>query len=499
MIFVTFLRSGGFISMNKSIIRYVLGHILIIEGALMLLPCLVALFYQERNGIYFLIVAALCEVIGFLMSRKKPKSYLIYAKEGCVTTALSWILLSIFGAIPFVLTGEIPSFTDALFETISGFTTTGASILSDVESLSHCSIFWRSFTHWIGGMGVLVFLLAIVPLSGGSNINLMKAESPGPTVGKLVPKVRYTARILYIIYFSLTLIQIALLLFGGMNLFDSVTISFGTAGTGGFSIKNDVMASYSLYIKWVVTIFMALFGVSFNAYYILLFSRDKKAFLIDEVKWYFIIILTATAIITIRIIGISGSFVTALTDSAFQVSSIITTTGFSTTDFDLWDETSKAILVLLMFIGACSGSTGGGIKVSRFVVAIKTIFKEITSFIHPRCVKKIKMDGKPVEHETIRSINVYFITFIMLFVISTLLVSLEGQGFITTFTSVTTCINNIGPGLDKVGPTCNFGFLSPLTKYVLMFDMLAGRLELFPLLLLFHPTLIKDFFTRSRR
>ncbi len=499
MIFVTFLRSGGFISMNKSIIRYVLGHILIIEGALMLLPCLVALFYQERNGIYFLIVAALCEVIGFLMSRKKPKSYLIYTKEGCVTTALSWILLSIFGAIPFVLTGEIPSFTDALFETISGFTTTGASILSDVESLSHCSIFWRSFTHWIGGMGVLVFLLAIVPLSGGSNINLMKAESPGPTVGKLVPKVRYTARILYIIYFSLTLIQIALLLFGGMNLFDSVTISFGTAGTGGFSIKNDGMASYSLYIKWVVTIFMTLFGVSFNAYYILLFSRDKKAFLIDEVKWYFIIILTATAIITIRIIGISGSFVTALTDSAFQVSSIITTTGYSTTDFDLWDETSKAILVLLMFIGACSGSTGGGIKVSRFVVAIKTIFKEITSFIHPRCVKKIKMDGKPVEHETIRSINVYFITFIMLFVISTLLVSLEGQGFITTFTSVTTCINNIGPGLDKVGPTCNFGFLSLLTKYVLMFDMLAGRLELFPLLLLFHPTLIKDFFTRSRR
>ena len=499
MIFVTFLRSGGFISMNKSIIRYVLGHILIIEGALMLLPCLVALFYQERNGIYFLIVAALCEVIVFLMSRKKPKSYLIYTKEGCVTTALSWILLSIFGAIPFVLTGEIPSFTDALFETISGFTTTGASILSDVESLSHCSIFWRSFTHWIGGMGVLVFLLAIVPLSGGSNINLMKAESPGPTVGKLVPKVRYTARILYIIYFSLTLIQIALLLFGGMNLFDSVTISFGTAGTGGFSIKNDGMASYSLYIKWVVTIFMTLFGVSFNAYYILLFSRDKKAFLIDEVKWYFIIILTATAIITIRIIGISGSFVTALTDSAFQVSSIITTTGYSTTDFDLWDETSKAILVLLMFIGACSGSTGGGIKVSRFVVAIKTIFKEITSFIHPRCVKKIKMDGKPVEHETIRSINVYFITFIMLFVISTLLVSLEGQGFITTFTSVTTCINNIGPGLDKVGPTCNFGFLSLLTKYVLMFDMLAGRLELFPLLLLFHPTLIKDFFTRSRR
>lgn len=499
MIFVTFLRSGGFISMNKSIIRYVLGHILIIEGALMLLPCLVALLYQERNGIYFLIVAALCGLIGFLMSHKKPKSYLIYTKEGCVTTALSWILLSIFGAIPFVLTGEIPSFTDALFETISGFTTTGASILSDVESLSHCSIFWRSFTHWIGGMGVLVFLLAIVPLSGGSNINLMKAESPGPTVGKLVPKVRYTARILYIIYFSLTLIQIVLLLFGGMNLFDSVTISFGTAGTGGFGIRNDGMASYSLYIKWVVTIFMTLFGVSFNAYYILLFSRDKKAFLIDEVKWYFIIILTATAIITIRIIGISGSFVTALTDSAFQVSSIITTTGFSTTDFDLWDETSKAIIVLLMFVGACSGSTGGGIKVSRFVVAIKTIFKEITSFIHPRCVKKIKMDGKPVEHETIRSINVYFITFIMLFVISALLVSLEGQGFITTFTSVTTCMNNIGPGLDKVGPTCNFGFLSPLTKYVLMFDMLAGRLELFPLLLLFHPTLIKDFFTHSRR
>lgn len=497
MIFVTFLDSGGF-NMNKSIIRFVLGHILIIEGVLLLLPCIIALLYKEQEGVAYLIVAILCALLGILMAFKKPKSYLIYTKEGCITTSLSWILLSIFGAIPFVLTGEIPNFTDALFETISGFTTTGASILSDVESLSHCSIFWRSFTHWIGGMGVLVFLLAIVPLSGGSNINLMKAESPGPTVGKLVPKVKYTARILYIIYFSFTLIQIALLLFGGVSLFDSVTLSFGTAGTGGFGIKNDSMASYSTYVKWVVTIFMVLFGVSFNAYYILLYSKNKKGFLIEEVKWYLIVVVVATVIIAYRIVGISGSVKTAITDSAFQVASIISTTGYSTCDFDLWDDTCKTILVILTFTGACSGSTSGGIKISRFVVAIKTMFKEITSYIHPRSVKKIKMDGKPIEHETIRSINVYFITFIMLFALSIFLVSLEGQGFVTTFTSVTTCLNDVGPGLGKVGPTCNFAFFSTFTKYVLMFDMLAGRLELFPLLLLFHPTLIKEFFTRSK-
>ncbi len=484
--------------MNTSIIRYILGQVLKVEGLFMLMPCVVALIYREISGFFFLSTAVATLLIGYFMTWNKPQSHVFYLKEGCITTALSWILLSIFGAFPFWMSGEIPSYTDALFETISGFTTTGASIVSDVEALSHCMLFWRSFTHWIGGMGVLVFVLAIVPLSGGSNINLLRAESPGPSVGKLVPKMRLTARILYLIYLFLTALQFILLLLGGMPVFDAICTSFGTAGTGGFGILNSSIASYSPYIQWITTIFMILFGVNFNAYYLILYKQFGKAFKIEEVRYYLFIILTATIVICIDILDLFTNGFEALTHASFQVASIITTTGFSTLDFNLWPQTSKTILILLMFIGACAGSTGGGIKVSRFIVLLKTVGKELHSYIHPRSVKKIQIEGKPVEHDVVRSINVYCITFFTLFCASVLLISFEGKDFVTNFTAVAATINNIGPGLELVGPSANFGFFSDFSKYVLMFDMLAGRLELFPLLLLFHPTVWKDFVAEKR-
>ena len=413
--------------MNRSIIRYILGSVLKVEAAFMLLPCIVALCYMEKVGFVYLGVGIVTFLLGMLMTHKKANSSVFYLKEGCVATALSWIFMSFFGCIPFILTGEIPSLIDALFETVSGFTTTGASILSDVEVLSHCTLMWRSFTHWLGGMGVLVFLLAIIPLGGGSRINLMRAESPGPSVGKLVPKVKHTAQILYIIYITLTVVQIIFLCIGKMPLFDSLATAFGTAGTGGFGIKNDSAASYSTYIQWVLTIFMILFGVNFNAYYYILYKQFKKAFKMEEVRYYFLIIIAAVGIIFCHIIDTTKSFFEALTQASFQVASIITTTGFSSVDFNkwsqtcktvlvfLWPEFSRTILVLLMFVGACAGSTGGGIKVSRFIILIKTIIKDLESYIHPKCIRKIQIDKKPVEHEVVRSVNVFFITFFILF------------------------------------------------------------------------------------
>lgn len=482
--------------MNSSIIRFILGHVLKIEGLLLFLPAMVSGIYQENEGLYYVGVACASLFLGFLMTRKPPKNEVFYLKEGCIATSLSWILLSIFGCLPFYLNGEIPSFTDSLFETISGFTTTGATILSDVESLSNCALFWRSFTHWIGGMGVLVFLLAVIPLSGGSHINLMRAESPGPSVGKLVPKIRYTARILYIIYLAMTIIECIFLLFGGMPLFDALTTSFSTAGTGGYGIKNDSFMSYSPYLQWVVTIFMLLFGINFNAYYLMIFGSIKKAFSMEEVRVYLGIIVIAILIIFINIFQTCSSAFEALTHSAFQVSSLMTSTGFSSVDFNLWPQASKTILVLLMFVGACAGSTGGGIKVSRIIILFKTIIKELNSYIHPKIIKKIKMDGKLVEHEVVRSINVYFITFMIIFSASVLAISFEGKDLVTNFTAVIAVLNNIGPGLELAGPIQNFGHFTIFSKYVLMFDMLAGRLELFPLLILFHPAAWKDFFTK---
>ncbi|MBQ8281541.1 MAG: TrkH family potassium uptake protein [Lachnospiraceae bacterium] len=486
--------------MNGSIIRYILGSIIKIEGILMLLPCIVSVIYKEQVGFYYLGVALFCIALGFLITFKKPTNTVFYLKEGCVSTALSWVLLSIFGALPFFISGEIPSFTDAMFETISGFTTTGASILPNVEALSYTALFWRSFTHWVGGMGVLVFLLAIIPMTGGSHMNLMKAESPGPSVGKLVPKVRTTARILYLIYLGMTVLQIILLLIGKMPLFDAITLSFGTAGTGGFGIKVDSIAGYSPYLQWVITIFMILFGINFNAYYLLLFGQVKKALCMEEVRAYLGIILASGFLIFLNILDTASSAFEALTDAFFQVGSIITTTGYATTDFNLWPGFSQSILVILMFIGACAGSTGGGIKVSRIVIGFKAMIKELHSYIHPKSVRNIKFEGKPVEHDLVKATNLYFVTFLFIFGLSTLLISVDGFDLVTNFTAVAATFNNIGPGLAVVGPMGSFGGFSDFSKFILMFDMLAGRLELFPMLLLFHPTIWKDLFTqRSKR
>lgn len=483
--------------MNKSVIRYILGYILRIEALLLLLPVLTAIIYQEQSGFWYLLIALFCAVIGTAMSWIKPKDFVFYLKEGCVATALSWIVLSLFGSLPFYLSNAIPSYVDALFETISGFTTTGASILSDVEALDHCHLMWRSFTHWIGGMGVLVFLLMIIPLSGGSHMNLMRAESPGPSVSKLKPKLKTTARILYLIYLSMTILEILLLLAGRMPLFDTLCISFGTAGTGGFGVRNDSIGGYSPYIQWVVTVFMILFAINFNAYYYILYHHWKKAFRMEEVRYFLLIIVCASLIIFTHLVQTAMNTSDALRHACFQVASIISSTGYATTDFNTWSETSRTILVMLMFIGACAGSTGGGIKVSRIVILVKSLGKELTSYIHPKIVRKINFEHKPVEHEVVRATNVFLVTFVLIFAASLFLVSLEDHDLITNFTAVATTINNIGPGLDHVGPTQNFGFFTPLSKCVLMFDMLAGRLELFPLLILCHPTLWKEMFAQQ--
>ena len=483
--------------MNYSMIRYILAWVFTFEGMFLMLPAIVGGIYGEKQGLVYLAIAAGCLLVGTLSRIRKIRSKVFYSKEGFAAVSLSWIIMSLVGALPFFITGDIPAYEDALFETISGFTTTGSSILSNVEALTHCSLFWRSFTHWIGGMGVLVFLLAVIPLTGGSNINLMKAESPGPSVGKLVPKIRYTARILYIIYFGMTVLQTILLLFGGMTFLDALNTAMGTAGTGGFGIRNDSFTSFSPYIQWVVTIFMILFGVNFNAYYLIVLRQFKKAVKVEEVRCYFGIILAATAIIFVNIYRSVGAVELTLRQSMFQVASIITTTGFSSVDFDMWPSLSKSVLVVLMFVGACAGSTGGGIKVSRFIIGIKTIFREIQSYIHPKSVKVIKTEGKPVDSETCRSVSIYFITFIMIFTASLLLISIEGKDIVTNFTAVAATINNIGPGLSAVGPTQNFGSYSDFSKYVLMFDMLAGRLELFPLIILFTPSIWKDLVTKK--
>lgn len=485
--------------MNVSIIRYILGHIIKLEGFFMLLPCVIALVFHEKELFTYLAMSVVCILLGSLLTLKKAKDTVFYLKEGCVATSLSWMILSFFGALPFVITGEIPHFTDAMFETVSGFTTTGASILSDVEALSHTSLFWRSFTHWIGGMGVLVFLLAIVPLSGGSNMNLMRAESPGPSVGKLVPKMRYTARILYIIYFVLTIIQFVALLLTKMPWFDALCISIGTAGTGGFGILNSSCAAYSVSAQWIITLFMILFAINFNAYYLILFGQIRNALKMQEVRAFLFIVIATIGFITWDVHGMFDTLFEALTHVAFQVASIISSTGFATTDFDLWPGFSKTLLVLLMFIGACAGSTGGGIKVSRFVIIWKSIKKELHSYIHPKSVKQLVMDGKEIEASVIRSVSIYFLTFATIFVFSILIVALEEKDLVTNFTSVIATMNNIGPGLSMVGPTQNFGHFTDLSKWVFIFDMLAGRLELFPLLILFHPSIWHELVVKTIR
>ena len=474
--------------MNYSIVLYILGCVLKFESAFLVLPALVGLIYREHASVSYLAVAVLCLILGVLLTHKKPRSTNLYTREGFVAVALSWIIMSIFGAIPFVLTGDIPFYVDALFETISCFTTTGSSILTDVESISKASLFWRSFSHWIGGMGVFVFIMAILPMMGGSTMNLMKAESPGPSVSKLVPHVKDTAKILYGIYIAITICEATILRALGMPLFDSLTTTFGTVGTGGFGIRNDSIAGYSPAIQITITVFMILSGINYTAYFYILTGKIKELFKIEEVRWYLAIIFGSVAVITWNVRSLYPTFSETLRHAFFQVGSIITTTGYATTDFDLWPALSKTLLVTLMFIGACAGSTSGGIKVSRILILLKTIRKELSLIIHPRQVKKIRMDGHPVDHETLRSANVFLVVYFVLLLTSMLLISVDEFDFSTNFTSVVTVLNNIGPGLNLVGPTQNFSIFSPFSKFVLMFDMLAGRLELFPMMILLMPS-----------
>ena len=483
--------------MNIKMLVYILGKVLLIEGVLMLLPVVCGAIYGEKQFLVYLVLAAVYMLAGFLISMKKPKNMTVFIKDGCVATALSWLVLSICGCIPFMITKEIPSFTDAMFETASGFTTTGASILTNVEGLSHTSLLWRSLTHWIGGMGVLVFLLAVVPMTGGSNMNLMRAESPGPTVGKIVPKVRSTAKMLYYIYLAMTLLEIILLFVCGMPLFDSICSAFGTAGTGGFGIRNDSFTSYAPHLQWIVAIFMLMFGANFNFYYYLVTRQGVKAIKMSETKVYLAVAAVATAIICFSIYGQYGNIEESLRHSLFQVATCMTTTGFATTDFDLWPVLAKFVLVVLMFIGACASSTGGGIKISRFQIMFKTIKREIESYIHPKTVKKIHLDGKIVDNDVERSVALYFFIYLVIFVASMLVVSFEGHDLVTVFTSVTATLNNIGPGLALVGPTQNYSFFSDVSKWVLIFDMLAGRLELIPILVFLNPFTYKGIIKKA--
>ena len=406
-----------------------------------------------------------------------------------MVTALSWVVMSLVGALPFVFAGAIPSYIDAVFETVSGFTTTGASILTDVEGMSRGLLFWRSFTHWVGGMGVLVFLLAIVPLAGGRSVHIMRAESPGPVVGKLVPKVRDTAMILYGIYITMTVVLIALLLLGGMPLYDSAVHAFGTAGTGGFGIWGDSIAHYdSAYIDVVLSIGMVLFGVNFNIYYLLLMGKVKSILRSEELRWYLGIIAGATLLIAWNTLSRWGGMLQSLRYAFFQVASVITTTGFATADFNLWPELSRMLLLVLMLVGACAGSTGGGMKVSRLIIMLKSAKREISRMLHPRSVYTLQFEGKPLEDQTIHNVFTYFFILVFLVIASVLLVSLDNMDFDSTFSAVLACINNIGPGLGIVGPMGSYAALSPLSKLVLILDMLLGRLEIFPMLMLFAPS-----------
>lgn len=467
-------------------IKFTLGWLLLFESAFFLLPLVTGAIYGEKEALALLWSMLISAAVGILLVIKKPKSFKLYSRDGFVIVALSWIFLSLFGTLPFIFSGATNSFTDALFETVSGFTTTGASIFSSVEDLPKCILMWRSFTNWIGGMGVLVFIMAFLPLGGAHNMNIMKAESPGPSVSKIVPRVKTTALILYVMYFAMTFLQFILLIFGGTSVFDAMTISFSTAGTGGFGIKNDGMASYSTYVQIVVTVFMLLFALNFGSYFLILKGKFKEAFN-TEMRVFLSIVAIAVTIITIDTLNTFGSVGEALKHSAFTVSSIISSTGFSTSDFNLWNNLSKTVIVMLMFIGACAGSTGGGIKVSRIIILVKGVGRELKMLAHPKQVKKISIDSRRIEHEVVRSVNAYIVCYFLIFAASVILLSFEETDLVTNFTAVTTAINNIGPGLADVGPMSNFGHLSIISKLTLTFDMLAGRLELFPMLLLFSP------------
>ncbi len=466
-----------------------LGYVLGAESALLLLPLLVAALYRE-DPVPFLIPLLALGVCALALCRIRVKEKTIYAREGFLIVSLSWILVSLAGAVPFVLGGAIPSYVDAVFETVSGFTTTGASILTDVESLPRGLLFWRSFTHWIGGMGVLVFIMAVLPLANDRSMHVMRAEVPGPAVGKMVPRARDTAMWLYGIYLGLTLLEVVFLLAGGMPLFDSLVNTFGTAGTGGFAIKNASIGFYnSAYVDGVITVFMLLFGINFNLYFLLLMRDFKQVLKSEELRVYLGVALTAMLLIALNILPQYGGFGVAFRYSAFQVSSIMTTTGFATADYTLWPTFSQTILFLLMILGACGGSTGGGLKVSRAIILVKSLGREVVRLVHPRAVSTVRLDGKRVEAQTVRDVGVFFIAYMFIIAVMTLLISLDGFGFATTFSAVTACMGNIGPGLGAVGPMGNFADFSLASKLLLSLTMLLGRLEIFPLVLFFTPVL----------
>ncbi|MDD7183728.1 TrkH family potassium uptake protein [Peptostreptococcus porci] len=480
--------------MNYEMMKYVLMSICKIEGLLLLIPVFVSVIYKEYQiAGKMAIVAIAFALIGMVFTRKKPRKIDIFAKDGLIIVGITWIIFSIIGAIPFYVTGSIPSFIDAFFETVSGFTTTGSTILTDIESLSKGILFWRAFTHWIGGMGVLVFVMAIIPLAGRNSMSIMKAEVPGPTVDKLVPKAKQTAKLLYIIYIGLTGLEVVLLMIGKMPLYDSVVHAFATAGTGGFSIKSASVGYYqSAYIDWVVTIFMVLFGINFNLFYLAILNKFNRIARSEELRVYLAIIVVSTLLISINVYSMYNSISDSIRYSAFQVASIITTTGFMNTDFNLWPQFSKSILLILMIVGACAGSTGGGVKVSRIIIIAKHMRIELKKIIHPRSVSNVKVDGKIVENNVIRSVSGYIMIYFMLILFSFLLISINGFDFETSITSVITCINNVGPGLGSlVGPIGSFSMFSDFSKIVLSIDMLLGRLEIFPILILFSPRIYK--------
>lgn len=476
--------------MNKRIITYILGWVLFIEGVSMQLSTLVGLWYHENGFKYFLIIGLILIAIGIALIIKKPKNSTMYMKDGFASTALSWIILSIAGAFPLYFSGAIPSYIDALFETVSGFTTTGATILTNIEELEYCMLFWRSFSHWLGGMGVIVFLLAIIPkLGGNQSINLMKAESTGPSVGKSMPKLRNYAALLYTIYIGLTLIETVLLLIGGMEVFDAVTTAFSTAGTGGFSTYNASMGYFeSHYLQTVVAVFMMLFGINFYVYILILTKRIKQIFHMEELWIYLGIVVAATIAIAINIKGIFGTAYESIHQSFFYVTSILSSTGYAITDTNVWPEFSKSLILILTCIGACAGSTGGGFKVSRVLILLKEMKKEFMLIIHPHTVYTMKIDGKKITHEVSRSVSVFLVIYILIIIVTTILISLNGFDFITSFTSTLATINNTGPGFGLVGSAGNYSSFSVFSKLVFCFNMIAGRLELYPLLLLFAPT-----------
>ena len=477
--------------MNYKMVGFVLGRIFWIEAVLMLCPMACSALYGEWNIVLAFLWPALgLTLLGVLLGLRQPRNTTIYARDGLVIVALVWVLMSVFGALPFMISGEIPSFFDAFFEMVSGFTTTGSTILTDVEAMSKGLLFWRSFAHWVGGMGVLVFAMAILPMTDGRAMHLMRAEVPGPTVGKISSKLRDSAKILYEIYFVLTVVEVVILCAGGMPLYDALIHSFGTAGTGGFSNRALSVGAYqNPFFEVVIGIFMLLFGINFNLYYFILLRHFKEALCSEELRVYLGIVAFSTVTITINIASLYDNVGTALRTAFFQVASIMTTTGYATTDFNLWPNYSRTVLVLLIFIGACAGSTAGGLKVSRVIIFFKAAKQDLNKMLHSHAITSIRFEGKALDEKTLRGVHNYFNIYMLLFSASVLLASLDGFDLITTFTAVATCFNNVGPGLEIVGPMGSFADFSDPVKLLLSFDMLAGRLELYPILALFAPRL----------